>query len=945
MPVAVKRQRRCVMPGTSPFPRGFYSEQVPPSPSAPEGAQVVILSDDDLGHTIDPDSGAAHYETGDGGVVIDLAPQTLRRDIKDISFGANLAEVLGDDVLDQIGSELLQAIESDDESRREWLETRSRGIDMLGFKVEGDRSSNATGSPVDGMSTVRHPLLAEAVVRFQANASAELLPSDGPVRVRNDTPPAPPNAAAFDNSPPAVPGINSADLAEALEKDLNHYLTQTDKGYRPDCVRMLFWVGFGGCGFRKVYQDPVLRRPVSRSVDAQDLIVNNNCNDLADAGRVTHRIKMRRSTMVRMRLAGAYRKVDHLATPVEDPDPVQIKVSEVQGFRSTPTRPEDHEYTVYECYCELDIPGFEHEDEDGNVSGLQLPYKVSIEKDSRQVLEIRRNWRQDDETFAARKRFVKFAFIPAMGFYDIGLLQLVGNTARALTGAQRLMLDAGMFSNFPGFLYANTAGRQKTNEFRVPPGGGVEIQTGGLPIGQVVMPLPYKDVSTGLMALAKEIEDSGQRLAGTAELQVAESRQDAPVGTTLAMIEQATKIMSAVHITLHAAQAEEFQLLKEAFEEDPQAFWRGNRKPARKWEEAEFLAALDEADLVPAADPNTSSHMHRIMKAVAIKQLQAANPQLYDAKEVDQRILRMIGVTDTDSLFLPPQPAAAAPPDPKLLALQLKAQTQQQQMALKAEDAKQDAVDSAQANQQHQQDVMTESADRAADRSSRERVAQTREDTERLKLASQAVHQQQAGLAQPPPASAPGGQAVDEMNRMRNAAREHQFAPFANTKAYGLASGGAVRPPRDPPDMSDSYNTPLPPHEEAQFQAWASKNPRLGGTYDYDARGFWRDGAGPSDNGHGSDTWKKPNHPTFSDESKYHGADGYQGGQWLKDDGGEYAGFAPSQTNLDMHGAQGLRSYFDHAEPAMTLALPDQSRADGGSVLPPAPPVPGDHLA
>lgn len=922
--------------------RGFYQETVPPvSPMQPEtGASVMIQSDDDddLNRVIDPSTGAVKYESEDGGVVIDLNPQPKRKSQADSKWDDNLAEDIDQGTIDQIGSELLQAIEADDRSREQWLETRSKGIDMLGFKVDESRSSDSTGSPVDNMSSVRHPMLAEAVVRFQSNAASELYPADGPVKVRCDTPPAP----SGQPDPEVIPGVTKADLAEALEKDFNHYLTKTDKGYRADSVRMLFWVGFGGCGFKKVYYDPVLRRPLSRTIDAQDLIVNNNANDIDDAGRVTHRIKMRKSVYTRMEIAGVYRKVDALSMPTETPDPVQTKVSQVQGFAATPTRPEDHEYTVYECYCELDLPGYEHEDDQGNKTGLQLPYRVSIEKDSRQVLEIRRNWREDDDSFTARRRFVKYPFIPALGFYDIGLLQLVGNTDRALTGAWRLMLDAGMFSNFPGFLYADTAGRQQTNEFRCAPGGGVRIQTNGQPLNQMVMPLPYKDVSAGLMGLAKAIEDGGQRLAGTAELQVAEGRADAPVGTTLAMIEQATKIMSAVHINLHAAQSEEFQLLKEAFLEDPESFWRGNRKPAKAWEVEEFLAALEDADLVPAADPNTSSHMHRIMKAVAVKQLQAANPEIYDAKKVDTRILNMIGVLDVEDLFAPPAPAQAPPPDPKILALQLKAQTQQADAAMKAQQAQQDAIESAANDKQHQQDLVTESADRAADRASRERVANTREDTERIKLQANLQHQQselhQQAAASPPPAgnapppailpapdaatSGPGVQAADaEMQRMKNAAKAQQYAPFAKASNYGLASGGAVK--ADPLDFSDRYNTKLTPSQEKKFQAWSEQNPRLGNTYDYDARGFWKDGSGPSDNGHGGDEWKKPNHPTFSDESKYHGVDGYRGGQWLTDSNGNYAGFTPSQTNLDMHGSDGLREYFDHEEPNLSLQLPE----------------------
>ncbi len=732
--------------------RGFYLESstLPPSPTAPDGATVIVLSDQDMDRQIDAATGAEKFETEDGGVVVDLSPHAPVADRQQAieDHNANLAAHLDQSVLDQIGSQLLEAIEADDQSRQQWLTTRTRGLDMLGFKVDEPRSSTATGAPADGMSTVRHPLLAEAVIRFQSNAAAELFPPNGPVKVRLDAPAAPPGIPDPDKSLSERAGLTRDDLAEALEKDFNHYLTKTDRGYRPDSVRMLFWTGFGGSGFKKVYNDPVLRRPVSRSVDAEDLIVNNNANDIDDAGRVTHRITMRHSLFTRMVIAGAYRDLSSMAVPVMTPDPVQAKVAEIQGFTPTPTRPEDHDHTIYECYCELDVPGFEHQDEDGRPTGLQLPYKVSIEKDSRQVLEIRRNWRQDDDTYRARKRFVKYPFVLSMGFYDTGLLHLVGNTEKALTGAWRIMLDSGMFANFPGFLYAKSMARQATNEFRIAPGAGMPIDTGDKPIGQVVMPLPYKEVSPAFTALAKEIEDGAQRLAGTAELQVAEGRQDAPVGTTLAMVEQATKILAAVHVNLHAAQAEEFELLKECFEEDPEAFWRHNRKPARAWEVQEFLDALADTDLVPCADPNTPSHMHRLMKAMALMQMAQAAPQLFDLKKVAQRMMRVIGVEEADTLFAPPPPSqpGAVPPDPKLLAVQAKVKGQQDQLQAKALDAQRQAAEAANQDKVRLQEVQTESADRAADRASRERVAQIREDTERIKLVAQ--QQQQAREAE-----------------------------------------------------------------------------------------------------------------------------------------------------------------------------------------------------
>lgn len=733
--------------------RGFSVEPPPVTSALPPGISITV--DDDPEPGIDPQTGALKVEGEDGSVNIDLNPRKPSKNKKE-GFDANLADDIEAGELARIGAELLEAIESDIQSRQEWLNTRAKGIDLLGFKLEEARGdTGSTTAPVEGMSTVRHPLLSEAVIRFQSNAGAELLPASGPVKVRSDMAPKPvgatdtPMRGMGDNGGPplldengqppqsTLPGITNDDLASALEIDLNHYLTVTDRGYRPDVDRMLFWVGFGGCGFRKVYHDPIRRMPISRAVDAADLIVSNAANDIDDCGRITHQISMRKSMVKRMILAGVYRDLGEMTEPFQQANVVQEKILSVQGFNTTPQRPSDHERTIYECYTEIDIQGFEHVDGDGNPTGLPLPYKISIDKDSREILEIRRNWLESDENCLAKKVFVKYAFIPAMGFYDIGLLHILGNASRALTGAWRLMLDSGMFANFPGFLYAEMAGRQVTNEFRVAPGGGQKIQTGGRPIGDVVMRLPYNDVTPGLASLVGSIQDTSQRVGGTAELQIGEGRQDAPVGTTLAMIEQATKMLAAVHIRLHAAQSEEFQLLKARFREDPEALWRQNRRPARAWEVDEFLAALDSCDLVPAADPNTASQLQRIMKAVAVKQLQAATPWLYDAKAVDTRILRSIGIQEPDTLFAPnaepPKPPQPQPDPTKVAALQLKGQTVQNEHQAHMAELQQQAMQDQKEGQLKAQEAAVESADRAADRASREKVAQSRVEAERLR--------------------------------------------------------------------------------------------------------------------------------------------------------------------------------------------------------------------
>jgi hypothetical protein len=479
-----------------------------------------------------------------------------------------------------------------------------------------------------------------------------LLPTDGPVKVRIDS---------IDSS------LQQDQLADALEKDLNTYLTATAKEYYPDTDRMLFMLGFGGTAFKKIYFCPLRGRPVSESVDADDLIVNNAATDLSNAKRITHRVYMRPSTVKRLQILGVYRDID-LSTPgPERPDAIEREKAAQQGIAIDSRNPDDRDREIYECYCELDIPGFEHKHK-GKVTGLEIPYRVTIDVTSREVLSIVRNYdeptgEEGNELPESRCNFVKYCFVPGMGFYDIGLLHILGNTTNAVTAAWREMLDAGMYANFPGFLMADTGARQNTNIFRVPPGGGALVKTGGVPINQAIMPLPYKEPGAPMMQLVQNVVETGQRVGGTSELQVGEGRADAPVGTTLALIDQATKMLNAVHKRMHAAQAEEFQLLVRCFREHPESFYSKCRKPSVKWDEAMFIAALDDCELVPQADPNTASHTQRIMKVMALKQLQQQNPSMYNAQTIDIAAMKAMGWSNPEQFLAPPPPPGQMPPE------------------------------------------------------------------------------------------------------------------------------------------------------------------------------------------------------------------------------------------------------------------------------------------
>ena len=554
----------------------------------------------------------------------------------------NLVEDISTDELSRIAEELMKGVEGDLKSRQEWIEDRAQGIKLLGLKVEiPGLAGAADGAPVEGMSRVRHPLLLEAVLRFQANARSELLPTDGPVKIRED------NNNATDATD---------ELANDLENDLNHYLTSTAREYYPDTDRMLLMLGFGGTAFKKVYFCPLRNRPVSESIDADDLIVNNSATDLYNATRITHRIYMRPSTVKRMQIIGAYRDVDLSNAKQIKLDAAQREKRAQQGISENGSdNPEDRDREIYECYCELEIKGFEHRRE-GKETGLEIPYRVTIDVSSHEILSIVRNYDEDTKELPEpRQSFVKYTFVPGMGFYDLGLLHILGNTTNALTAAWREMLDAGMYANFPGFLYSDAGARQNTNIFRIPPGGGALIKTGGAPIQDAVMPLPYKDVGPGLMSLVESINQTGMRVGGTSEQAVGEGKQDAPVGTTIALIDQATKILSSVHKRMHGSQAEEFELLVRCFRENPDSFWQKNRKPARQWDEETFLRAINQVDLVPQADPNTASQTQRLMKVMALKQLQGANPAMYDPIAVDRMALQAIGWSNPEQFMVPPE--------------------------------------------------------------------------------------------------------------------------------------------------------------------------------------------------------------------------------------------------------------------------------------------------
>lgn len=651
------------------------------------------MADDDLTVLIDTDApdvregpgGSIEVELEDGGLKVYPDGLPSKPSKASEAHDANLADGMDETYLGEIAAELIEGFEADLQSRTGWMNSYAAGEVLLGLKLEKPRQTPDGGNTNDGLSTVRSPLLLEAVLRFQANASAELLPSTGPVKVWDTTMPlmASEEARAKAENGGRMPENRVA--AETLELAVNEYLTVKDREYYPDVRRMLLKTGFGGCGFRKVYRCPLKRRPVSRTIEPEDLIVADPEVSIQEAGRVTHRIMMRKSTLRRLQLAGHYLDVPITPPVQEEQDPVKEAESDITGLTQTADRPADIKHEVLEMYCELDLRGFEHkekrksegtdlggdesDDEELEASGLALPYVVSIERHSRQVLEIRRNWKEGDEEHQRRIPVVKYPFVEGFSFYGIGLLHILGNSTMAVTGAWRLALDSGMMASFPAFLYSDVVNRQNTNVFRLVPGGGTKINTGGQPIRDAIMPAPYHDATPGLISMMQHVEQTSARVGGTAEVAVGEGRQDAPVGTTVALIDQATKILSAVHKGDHAAQAEEFGLLRELLLEDPTPLLAGRQE----WEKQQIIQALQNFNLVPQADPNTPSHMVRVMRAMSMIQLYQMNPEAWDFREIAKRITRVMGENDVDALFAPPPDPNAAAADPMQIAAQAQA--------------------------------------------------------------------------------------------------------------------------------------------------------------------------------------------------------------------------------------------------------------------------------
>lgn len=669
-----------------------------------------------------PDQVVSVTAGDNGDVVIEIGDIDAARDDAPSKFDDNLAVTMDAASLGRIAQDILDGIEADEQSRQNWVADYQEGIEMLGLKLDAANNTSPTMGSTTGVSKVRHPLLLQSIVRFQSAAGAELLPAAGPVKVSN-----------------TVDETEASNVkAMHLQEDFNYYLTVIASEYYPDMRQGLFYLGYGGTIFKKVYHCPVRRRPVSDCVYLPDLIVSNDARDLQTALRVTHRSQMTTPQMIRLQQAGVYRDVP-LTQPMGSPTPLDKAIADTQGISPTTRRYEDTRFTVYETYTDLDPDEYGLNEPDAP-EGLPLPYRVVIEKDSQQVLAIHRDWRDGDDTYTRQKTFVKYGMIPGLGFYDIGYLHLLGQQTKALTAIRRILIDAGMFANFPGGVKIKGT-RQSTNQINPGPGQWVEIDTGPVAsIKDALMPLPYKEPSGVLLSLAEAIEEDAKALGGVVEMEVGEGRTNVPVGTMMSMIEQQTQIMAAVHKGLHTSQQEEFILLKEKFMEDPAALTAGRKKPERVYQSAE---EIDDVDLVPASDPNVPAQIHRIQQASVIALRASQKPELYDQMAVERRILTMIGTSDVDSLLVQPMPQPPVPPpqgapgvptevlmaDVQVKAEEVKARAvgDQQKRELDGKKAQVDAL-------LEVERIQSDAQQAEADRQSRERIAIMQEETKRMKL-------------------------------------------------------------------------------------------------------------------------------------------------------------------------------------------------------------------
>jgi len=558
-------------------------------------------------------------DTEDGGMIIDFDPSSGKRG--ESEFNSNLTEYIDEDELDKLGNKLIGEYTADKDSRTEWEETYIKGLDQLGLKIE-ERTT-----PWAGACGVFHPMLSEAVIRFQSQSISEMFPAQGPVRTK-------------------IVGKVTEDKekqAERVEDYLNYLLTHEMSEYRTETEKMLFSLPLAGSAFRKVYYDPNLNRPCSIFVPAEDLVVNYGASDLETCERATHVMRKSENNVRKMQVSGFYRDIE---LPESDSQYSDIKKKYDDMTGEVNTFNYDDRHTILEMQVDLDLVGYEDTDEQDNETGIALPYVVTIDYPSGIILSIRRNWYEEDSGKLRRMHFVHYQYLPGIGFYGFGLIHMVGGLAKSATSILRQLVDAGTLSNLPGGLKARGL-RIKGDDTPIMPGEFRDVDIPGGAIRDNITFLPYKEPSATLYQLLQNIVEEGRRFASMNDMKVSDMNNQAPVGTTLALLERNMKVMSAVQARLHASMRKEFNILVDIIKDFTD--------PAYPYEmdEEEFIKAEDfdeRIDVLPVSDPNAATMAQRIMQYQAAMQLAQTAPQMYNLPELHRQMLEVLGIRNVEDI-------------------------------------------------------------------------------------------------------------------------------------------------------------------------------------------------------------------------------------------------------------------------------------------------------
>ena len=589
----------------------------------PDSQAPLVISSD-----IEGDSAIEIIQEDDGGVTIDFDP-TDERGMSD-DFYANLAEEMPDRELSAIASDLLEQFDSNKSSRQDWEETYANGLELLGFNYE-EREQ-----PFRGASGVTHPLLAEAATQFQAQAFNELLPATGPVKT-----------LSLGKETRA-----KKDQATRVQQFMNYYITNVMEDYTPDMDQMLFYLPLAGSTFKKVYYDETMGRAVSKFIPAENLVVPYETSDLDTCPNITQVVRMSLNDLRKKQYAGQYLDIDVIPSAVGDMDAVQKEINYVDGMEPSQV---DYDCTLLEVHADLEIEGYEELDDEGEPTGIKVPYLITISQDNGQILAIRRNYKEDDELKKKIQYFVHYKFLPGFGFYGLGLIHTIGGLSRTATSALRQLMDAGTLSNLPAGFKARGL-RIRDDDDPLQPGEFRDVDAPGGAIRDSLMPLPFKGPDQTLYQLLGFVVQAGQRFATITDLKVGDGNQQAAVGTTIAMLEQGSRVMSAVHKRLHYAMRIEFKILARVMGESLPAEY----PYAVVGEDASVMAEDfdDRVDIVPVSNPNVFSQAQRIALAQSKLQLASAAPEMHNMHEVYRDMYEAMGVTDLDRIM-------KATPDPR----------------------------------------------------------------------------------------------------------------------------------------------------------------------------------------------------------------------------------------------------------------------------------------